>query len=67
MGLVNDCKEVFNNMIPDASMKDVFARTIHLLSKLARNPTAAEQMAQSKDLLPQILLFFATKEDEIFR
>jgi len=48
-------------------MKEIFARTIHLLSKIARHPPAAEKMANSKEFIPQVLLFFATNEDEIFR
>jgi len=40
------------NLLPDESMKEVFARVIHILSKLSRHPPAAEQMANAKDLIP---------------
>jgi len=40
-GIIQDCVDVFGNLIPDPSMKEVFARNIHLLSKLARHPKAA--------------------------
>ena len=42
MGLIEDCKFCLNNLMPDENQREIFARSVHLFSKLARHAPAAE-------------------------
>ena len=49
-------------LVPNGQQKELVERITHFLSKICRNPEAAKQIAESKEVVFKILIYFMAEE-----